>query len=147
MRGPFTDPLIIAYSEETTPSKAFSDETQIGSITFECEAGQEYLLDTPPVLQADRYEDIVQVTLREDSAGGQECNALRLAAPVVRPQEIGVGSGWPFKATWYYRYEATENGPKTFVVTAHRVSGKGTLWRASSLSYGLTQRFTVRRMP
>lgn len=125
------DDSIISYTDYPTDSSRFTvAETQIGEVAFPAVAGGTYVVRWTPLLQSSVPDDVIQVTLREDSAAGAVRAAVRAAGWPYRRWETSIPSpGGPLKMSIAYQLVATVTGPMTFVATAHRVRGTGSIWR------------------
>lgn len=137
------DPEPIAWSIEIADSAQFTAETVIGTVSFHANAGCTYRLKWRPLLRSTVPDDIMQVTIREDTAAGTERAAARVKGPRYRRWDPPPG---PCAVEIAYQYTAAESGPKTFVATAHRVHGTGDLWRLAADYGDIEQRFRVLHM-
>lgn len=113
---------VVATSLETTDSSTFTSETQIGSITADLIQGVRYWVRCKPKLRSTVAGDQIRTTLYEDSSSGTLlCSDDKINASTSgsRPMLFDLES----------LYIATTTASKTFVVTAHRVSGSGNVLR------------------
>lgn len=114
--------IVVGYDVQTSDSGTFTTTpTQTGSVTFNQINGYTYLIACRAHLVSNAT-DIYQATLYEDSTAGAERQGLRTdsrTSDQLRPNILNLR----------YRHVAASTGSKTFVVTGHRVTGTGSVWR------------------
>lgn len=112
----------VGFSIETSDSGTFTTTpTQIGAVTFSEVTGTVYYV-TCGVHLVSTGTDIYQATMYENSTAGTEVAGRRTdsrTSDQLRPNVLRLR----------YRYTASATGSKTFVVTGHRVSGGGNVFR------------------
>lgn len=113
---------VVGSDTQTTDTGTFTTTpTQIGSVTWPQIDGYTYLIAYRAQLVS-TGADVYQATLYEDSTAGTERHGCRTDSRTSDQLRPNILHG-------RYLHVAVGTGSKTFVITGHRISGAGNVWR------------------
>ena len=131
---PEPTPTRIATSLETADSAGFTAETVIGTVTGDLVTGRTYRVQANAQVSSTVLNDTALVRLREDSIAGTIIG--------LNTGDIHTTGNIPTVCAIEAEYVAVADGSKTFVVTAQRLTGTGSI-RREALATNWPQLFYI----
>lgn len=132
---PEPTPSRVATAFETADSAGFTADTAIGTITADLVTGRTYKVACNAQVGSTVVNDTVIVRLREDSIAGTLIG--------VNTGDIHTTGNIPTVCAVEAQYIALADGAKTFVVSAGRLTGTGSIRREATPDPGWPQLFYV----